>query len=73
MWRTLIGVEEYDNERVLVRVPGWDPHKSFYLDMNSLPEFIQQAIKNGQNYLHAKCDLGAEEGAELVFIEWEAE
>ena len=71
-WRTLIRVEEMDEDGkyFYVVVSGWDPSKKMRLYLEHLPEKIRLLIEPGKR-LHAQVNVGAESYAELYFDEWE--
>jgi CheY-like chemotaxis protein len=74
LWRTLIRVEDRNDESVphliYVVVPGWSAAEAIRLPMNLLPTAIQPNIKPGSR-LFAKTNLGAEKQEDLFFQDFE--
>lgn len=73
-WRTLVRVEEIENEDkprfFYIIVPAWDPAEGLRLRFEDLPADVRQVIEPGKR-LHARVNIGAEDQEELYFYDWE--
>lgn len=77
MWRTLIVVVRVRSDGLVVRIPAWRPRAHILIRKDVLPKRILDACDGApttgrtERYLHARCNIGAEEGADLRFSCWE--
>lgn len=74
-WRSLIRVDHMDEEKgyFYVVVPGWNPNKTIRLRFEDVPKEVSSRIRKGQDRLHAKANIGAENYEDLYFANWEQE
>lgn len=72
-WRTLVRIEEYDEEGgySYVVVPGWDSKKRIRVQNDDFSSEILEKAKKGLYRCHAKVNIGAESDEDLYFTEWE--
>ena len=69
-FRTLVRIVRiYDQEGILVVVPGWDPIPEVRIPWKDRPPF---AIQIGDR-LHAQANLGANTPDQLELRDWEQE
>ena len=71
-WRTLVRIEELDDERnsVYMVVPAWNVHRKIRINRDDLPIHVIETLQADRRY-HAEVNTGAEEHEELFFDEWE--
>lgn len=73
-WRALVRVKDIKRDGLRpnfrVVVPSWNPRRVIVLPLSILPESIAKTIQPGAR-LHAQVNIGAEEEADLFFLDWE--
>ena len=72
-WRTLVRIEELDDERnsVYVVVPAWNVHKKVRINRDDIPLHVSNTLTENSRY-HVQVNTGAEGHEELFFDEWES-
>jgi CheY-like chemotaxis protein len=68
--RTLVRVEDVDQENAYVVLPGWNPQEVIRLTREAISSDVRSYLKAGAR-LHAKVNIGAERQDELYFEQWE--
>jgi hypothetical protein len=68
--RTLIRIEDVDQDNAYVVVPGWNPQEVIRLALRAISSDVRAYIKVGAR-LHAHVNIGAERQEELYFDLWE--
>jgi hypothetical protein len=74
MWRTLIRIEDFNEDKIDFVVPSWDHTVTVSLDRNTLPDFVNENLNKEVKLpfrLFAKCNIGTEDKNELMFSDWE--
>ncbi len=62
MFRSLIRVEEANDDSVKLIVPAWDSDTILQYRFVVMPKELQKQIKNGTNYFYSWATLEAEKG-----------
>jgi CheY-like chemotaxis protein len=68
--RTLVRVEDVDQENAYVILPGWNPQEVIRLTLRTISPDVRSSVKTGVR-LHAHVNIGAERQEELYFDQWE--
>ena len=73
-WRTLVRVDEVDEQRglVYVIVPPWHVRQKIRVDVESMPPEVQQLVQPDRRF-HALVNTGTESYEDLFFDRWETE
>ena len=68
--RTLVRVEDMDQDNAYVVLPGWNPQEVIRLTLRAISPDVRAYVKVGAR-LHAHVNIGAERQEELYFDLWE--
>ena len=68
--RTLVRVEDVDQDNAYVVLPGWNPQEVIRLARGAISSAVHSYLRAGAR-LHAKVNIGAERQEELYFDQWE--
>ena len=73
MWRTLIRIENFNENQIDFVVPSWDYTVMVSLNRDTLPDFVNENLNKDKLpfRLFAKCNIGNENKNELLFSDWE--
>lgn len=69
--RTLVRVEDKNDETIFVVVPGWHPTEVVNVSRKDMPDFILKEVEKDNTRFHAVVNIGAEDHSDLYFDEWE--
>lgn len=71
-WRTLVRIDEVDEDRAYcqVIVPAREADQKIRLSLDSIPTSIRRFFKDGARF-HARVNIGAETPQDLFFDKWE--